>query len=277
MYKIKVLQLNAWNFRYFDAMVALIEQEKPDIIHLQEVSDGLQTSKNFWKCFKEKIGYHAIFHPAWEVKKDGATYHMGIAILTKSPMQDYGCFFDRFTQDFRTYDFHEDQLFQTKDRKMFYVSAFQKPIVFSWCTLNLGGILVRTITSHFTISYECTETLQIIRQAEQLRDFILRSKDIPTIFSADMNIGENSAAYSIISQALTPITTKIKNTLNPAIHPAFDPENAHNHNKTKKIDGLKVDHIFQKGFKINKVWCPEVTVSDHLPVFATLELQEDYI
>ncbi|MFM6250177.1 MAG: hypothetical protein ACKPEQ_13675, partial [Dolichospermum sp.] len=94
-------------------------------------------------------------------------------------------------------------------------------------------------------------------------DYLKYTKKIPTIFSGDLNIHPKSASVAMLSQSLEMLDSGEENTLNPVVHPIF---------KNSQSKGLKVDYIFQRGFEVVDYKVEDITVSDHLPLIAELEL-----
>lgn len=265
---LKIVQLNCWNFRYFEEMLEFLKKEKPDIINLQEVSSGdliMNSNKNFdFEYLKKELKMEGVFVPRFGIKDDvKGDYFFGNGFLTNLEIVDYGSFFDKFSPGFSWYT-KENNVFGTEDRYETYIRSFELPGNFVWGTLKYKNQLVRNITSHFPVSFKCTETLQILRHARQVVDFIENIKPLPTIFSGDLNIHGQSNSVKLIETKMQRVSKDIINTMNPNLGSKLFLD---------EPNGLAVDHIFSKGFEVISCVCPVITISDHLPVVAELELK----
>ena len=159
-----------------------------------------------------------------------------------------------------------DDLIQTtlKNDKSKYYSVFGESRNYIWAVLKTSeGRYIRNLTAHFTVSYLCAETIQHIQQAKSVVNFLSNVKKLPTIFSGDLNIHDQSASVAQLSSVLEMVNKDTKNSLNKEIHPVF---------KYTDVTDLRVDYIFQDGFKVMDYSVPDITVSDHLPIIANLEI-----
>jgi endonuclease/exonuclease/phosphatase family metal-dependent hydrolase len=266
----KIIQLNAWKFKFLNEMVAFLKAEKPDIINLQEVSSGKFNNHNLtinepFEFLKKELGMNGIFAPFTGLKSDDGTFsESGNGFLTNLEIVDYGVIFEKTLPPYTVYSDNDDLIKTTLENdKTKYYNVFNEPKNLIWSVLKKDGKYIRNLTTHFTASYNCTETLQMLNQTQSILDYLKYTKNIPTIFSGDLNIHPKSASVAKLSQNLKLVNVDGKNTLNPLVHPAF---------KNNFPKGVNVDYIFQKGFEVINYQVPEITVSDHLPVVAELEL-----
>lgn len=266
----KIIQLNAWKFKFLDETIAFLKSEKPDIINLQEVSSGKFNYcdldiENPFEILKNELAMNGIFAPFTGLKSEDGTFsESGNGFLTSLEIVDFGVIFEKTLPSYTVYS-ENDDLIQTilQNDKSKYYNVFSEPKNLIWCVLKKDGKYIRNLTTHFTASYNCTETLQMLNQTQSILDYLKYAKNLPTIFSGDLNIHPKSASVAKISQNLELVNIEGENTLNPQVHPVF---------KKNSTAGWKVDYIFQKGFEIISYQIPEITVSDHLPVVAELEL-----
>jgi endonuclease/exonuclease/phosphatase family metal-dependent hydrolase len=268
----KVIQINAWNFKYLPELIEFLKAEKPDIVNFQEVSTG---KFNYcdpeivypFEVLKKELGMQGIFAPFMGLKSDdGSHSQSGNAFLTNLEIIDTGIFFEPSLPDYTDYPEDHDLIKTTilNDKSKYY-NIFEEPKNYIWAVLKApNGKYFRNLVSHFTVSYDCCETLQHIQQARTLLKFVQNTKDMPTIFCGDLNIYDQSASIAMISKELDMVNKDTKNSLNKTIHPIFK--------NVPDLSGLRVDYIFQKGFNVIDYSVPEVTVSDHLPVIAELSL-----
>jgi len=267
----KIIQLNCWNFRYFDEMLTFLKQEKPDIINLQEVSFANpridpEGKHDYFEILKKELGMDGIFAPWQEVVlNSGIHYKFGNAFLTKLDIVDYGVFFEPNLDELKITN-EADETFQAilQNDKTKYHLFFKEAKNYIWATLKYKNQLIRNLTTHYTASFECTEILQIIDQTKSVINFLDNVKPLPTIFTGDLNIHDKSYSISLLKDKLDLVNPGLVNTLNPEIHPLFKnkPDNK----------GLAVDYIFSTGFTTKSCACPVIAISDHLPVIAELEL-----
>ena len=65
----KLIHLNVESFKYFDALVDFLEREKPDILSLVEVTDGVffgsqgGKQRDYISELSRKFGWNSVFHP----------------------------------------------------------------------------------------------------------------------------------------------------------------------------------------------------------------------
>jgi endonuclease/exonuclease/phosphatase family metal-dependent hydrolase len=267
----KIVQLNAWGFRHFEAILEFLKKEKPDIINLQEVEFAhpqrdTKGEVNYFEILKRELKMDGIFAPWKKVDLGGGKfYEFGNAFLTNLEIVDYGVQFEPTLTAFKTVS-ADDEAFQVmvKNDKSKYYATFDDTKNFIWSTLKYKGQLFRNVTAHYTVSYECTEISQMINQTKSIVSFLENAKPLPTIFTGDLNIHSKSHSIELLSQSLGLVNPNLINTLTPKYHPIFQfhPDS----------EGRAVDYIFQKGFNVSKWDCLDVAISDHLPVVAELDI-----
>jgi endonuclease/exonuclease/phosphatase family metal-dependent hydrolase len=266
---LKIIQLNCWGFKYFEEIRAFLIAEQPDIINLQEVTTRryLDEAGDYIDELKRTLKMDGVFVP-WKTTQfdDGSTISMGNATLTRLEMVDYGYLFDRYLPKMKPEteaEYNRVIELCKINKNLAYPLVFQESKNFIWSLLRYNGKLIRNITSHFSVSQRCTEILQMIQQGDQVIELYDQMAKYPTLFSGDLNIHQDSGVVQKLSTVFDIVNKGSINSLNKAIHPVFAYE---------KISDLKVDYIMQNGFKVIETHTPEITVSDHLPVIATLEI-----
>lgn len=267
----KIIQLNAWGFRHFEAILEFLKKEKPDIINLQKVEFAHperdpEGKINYFEILKRELQMDGVYAP-WKKVALGNDkfYEFGNAFLTNLEIIDYGVVFEPTLKPF-TVSNSDNVAFQVmvKNDKSKYYATFDDSKNFIWSTLKYKGQLIRNIVTHYTVSYECTEISQMINQTKSIVNFLANTKSLPTIFTGDLNIHSKSHSIELLSNELDLVNPGLINTLSTKYHPVF-----HLHPESK---GRAVDYIFQKGFQVLKWDCLDVAISDHLPVVAELEL-----
>jgi endonuclease/exonuclease/phosphatase family metal-dependent hydrolase len=265
----KFLQLNVWGFKKFENIKEYLVQNQPEIVNLQEVSSFCENfhqdkTKDFFEELKVKLGYDGIFAPRWGKTGDNGKIGLfGNAILSKLPIVDYGIKWDKTLPEFEIRDGVEKKFEQLGNIEHYY-TGFDRPTNLCWAVINYNGNYIRTITSHFTVSYNCQETLQHINQAKMVLSFLDSVKKMPTIFSGDLNISDQSATICMLTEKLGMVNIADKNTLNPRLHRIFE--------KFPDHQGYKVDHIMQFGFQKAISELVQEDISDHLGVLGEFEI-----
>lgn len=264
----KFIQLNAWYFTQGPQLLEYLKSQNPDIIHLQEVSHGPnnwgQDKSDFLKQIAASLGMQVVEGKRFEIEYDnGQILPFTNAILTKFPIIDCGYINEDFLHHKELKLSHKHEFFHTDDKNIKYLYAFEFPSALTWAVVKIGQKYLKLLTNHFTVSYNCTETIQTIDHARSVCDFVSKSKDMPTIFSGDLNIHNQSLAVKLLKEKLIEVGDEYDNSLNRKIHPIF----------TKQSNGLKVDYIFQKYLKVSTTKVDEeADISDHLPIIMEFEL-----
>lgn len=267
----KFLQINVEEFRYFDALVAFIEQEQPDVVTMQEVVFGTYKhpapAKDYLEVL-EAMGYTVILGKNF-VYDDGTGVvgGRGNAVLTRLPILDYHIHYHpMFGNDtVKT----AEQLWFTLDPSIPEQRMELRMRAQTWPSTFLDVVVleqekpVRIITSHFPASPKCTETYLIGKHAEFLKELIEYSAPMPTIFAADCNIRKNSTAIRLLQSVLTLAGESDFTTLNPRVHPWFKND--------IPPEGYQVDHILYKDISVKEHAICDVDVSDHLPLLAEFD------
>lgn len=137
----------------------------------------------------------------------------------------------------------------------------------SRCILNSliqtkEGVL-RVITSHFYLTDGNAEITQQLEMAKMVSSIVKYSKkDIPTIFSGDLNIRAQSYTVFKISEELECHTTDLADSL------------SENH-IAKQADfplGLTIDHVFSSGLHHVSTEAVEIEFSDHKALVSEFSL-----
>lgn len=106
---------------------------------------------------------------------------LGVAVLSRYPIIDYKKSILNGARP-QVYP-HDYGMFVEKDKHEKYKYAFRIPLGCLTTLLDMDGTVVRNITAHFHVSYECTETENHITDAEHIIDILNGSSDLPVLFS----------------------------------------------------------------------------------------------
>jgi endonuclease/exonuclease/phosphatase family metal-dependent hydrolase len=275
---LKLIQLNCLQFIYFDKILKFLKEQNPDIINLQEATSGnvsdFGKGVNLEKLAQE-LGMTVFFKPFTATESENGEFDwFGNAILTRLEIIDSGTHWlldgQKKTGILTNQENNKIQERIKINRNLAYPIVFSQPKNLIWTLLKHNGKVFRNITTHFTVSQKCTETLQMIQETQSVCDFLDNVKDIPTFFTGDLNIHQQAGCITNLKSKMQLVNQDSVNTLTPAIHQIFEP-------KYQELDpglknGLSVDYVFQKNIKIINSQIPNVEVSDHLPIVVEFEI-----
>lgn len=263
----KLIHLNVESFKYFDALVDFLEIEKPDILSLVEASDGTFFGSKWilrdylWEL-AVKFWWNHIFHPT--VFRDFGDYQIsfGAAVLSAYPVKiEQALYLGEQKPTIRP---HDHICFMDIPKYERYPHAWKLNLPLLITEVETEKWPIRLLTTHFHVSYECLETLQIWQDAEFVSENIYESS-IPIILTGDLNIRNESMAIKTLSEKLKQESSAFTNTLCRSIHPLFQ--------KNPQSLGLGIDHIFTKHIQVDSCEVRnEALVSDHLPVVLDFSL-----
>jgi endonuclease/exonuclease/phosphatase family metal-dependent hydrolase len=276
--KITILQLNSYNFFLPEKIFEFIKIHQPDLITMQEVTDGGLNGcedkiTNFFEKIKIEFGYNGIYAPklGW-YDENQKVCNWGNAIFSKLPILDYDIQFQPSQPDYLIYE-HKHPYFQingkdsVEKKHIKYGYSFDHPKNIIFATLKTkNGSLFRLVTTHLTVSYECTETKQMLDQSRFLLARLNQKKEMPTIVAGDFNIHRNSLSVGhFLEQNFVCLNSNSVNTLDKKEHVLFQKFPDHN--------GLNVDYIFAKGFSSGQAEVYDTTrISDHAPLLGWVEI-----
>lgn len=265
----KLIHLNVESFKYFDALIDFLETEKPDILSLIEVTDGSFFGPQGWlqrdylEELCQKFGLNVVYHPT--VFRDFGDYAiaLGAAVLSRFPVLLESAQY--FGEQKPTKVPHDHVSFSDKPKYERYPYAWKWSLPFLVTQIETEQGIVRLLTAHFHVSYDCLETLQIWQDAERVVEYLNTVDSTPTILTGDLNIRNESMAVKTISDKLIQHSQGFKNTLSPSIHPYFQ--------RVPEWEGLGIDHIFTRDIRVVSCEVREnIILSDHLPLVLDFSL-----
>lgn len=254
--RVKFLQINIFKGKFLEELVEFIKKQEPDIITMQEVSAGnvnfYVEKTNLFDLLKERLGdYRGVFHSNTKIV-DSPTALFGNAVFSKKPIcgsQVIGL------QTFRHLTF--DEFNNNTDDVWSKLSRHMLDAV-----IDFGDFRLHAISTHFRRIVPPVDNPQSTKQAKLIASHLQFLGNEPFIVGGDFNMPPESEVIKIVSGAANNLMTDsgVKQTLNPRVHELGD-------------RGYLVDFIFtSKHFKKVSLDVPQVTVSDHLPIVAELEL-----
>ena len=254
--KVKIIQINIYRGAFLDKLVEFLQKEQPDIVTMQEVTGG---AINFWhdkgidtfKYIKEALALEGAFAPMYRLVGDASAYE-GNAVLVRGKILS-----SKIVQckAYREYE----QIPWVSEGPGMPRNALDLKV-------EMGGSTFHVLGTHGAWTKEPIDTPEKIRQARILSEYISGLGDEPFVLGGDFNMESGSEVINIIDAVAHNAVhgSSITNTLNLRTHRAaaiLGPK------------GKGVDFIYTSPhFKIISIDAPEVDVSDHLPVRATLSL-----
>jgi endonuclease/exonuclease/phosphatase family metal-dependent hydrolase len=247
--RMKLVQLNIWQGRFLDQIVAFLEREQPDILCMQEVySSKLDTPllpffaglEHVQKAFPE---YHVFFSPTHQMDVMGEAVAMGNAILSKFPLENTETIFING-------EFHELTVSNSHGTN---TRNLQRAEVVIAPDKRLSIVNHHGYWEPSPIGSEIT-----IQKMQHVAD-ILKETPQPLIFTGDLNISYASPAIKPVQELLKGLSQEY--------------EVATTLSQFGKVAGVPCDHIFISADIIEQSFMvKDVLVSDHLPLILQFEL-----
>ena len=271
----KVVQLNCWEFAFKEEIIEFLRQQKPNIVNLQEVATSylpknVDYNKDPFLCrLGSELGMKVIFAPtSGNLDEFGNIQYNGNAVLTNLEILDYQIIWDKYNHNhpkIRTVEENVEIARLCKiNKNLAYPFVFDDPKNVIYTTLlSPNGKKFRNATTQFTVSQMCTETIQMIRQAQQIVHFLKNSLDMPTILTGDLNIERGSGIIHTLEQKFE-IVNDARPTLNPNTHSSIL--------RNPAWQGVSVDYIFAKEIQVLDYQLHTEKLSDHLCLVAEFDL-----
>lgn len=252
--QIKLITINTWfGGKIWDSLVAFIQQEKPDILALQEVYDGhseylekrYRTMENFSELFSSSLP-HKAFGPT--VNDTGVNAPWGNAIFSKFPIKSSKTIF--FDLPFTDYNFTTDPDPRLAAEGMLegQLDILETPLfVYSWHGPwnNHGG----DSKERFVMRDKILDTLKDKERA---------------ILAGDSNMNNDTQAICDIGEKLNLI-----NVFGNQLRTTFNMK----YKDIPELANESVDKVFvSKNIKVLEKEMPMVDVSDHYPLRVILEI-----
>lgn len=254
--RIKFITLNIWkNSTIIDSAVAFIKKENPDIINLQEVYNAKDASldKRYrtLEILKKDLSL-SYFHFAAKfrdiTKKDNLYAEQGNAIFSRFPIMKSGAIF--FDIPYRV------------------VNDYEQKRIYDQLPKNLQSVVVEVEDTTFYIynvhgiwGTDGKDSKRRLKMSQTIVDQVKDKRNV--ILAGDFNLRPNT-------QTIKNIEGYLKNVFKDELTTTF--------NLKRKSDPggystAVVDMIFvSPDMKVIDHYCPQVDVSDHLPLVCTLEV-----
>lgn len=244
VWRVKIFQLNMWGGRLEPQIRNLLEQEKPDVLCLQEaISFDSSRDSGFFMTMEniqDRLDLpYMVFAPVFSFKYMNGTAGFGNCILSRVPIL-------RSEVTFTHLEHKEDFIFGVDSSN---VRNFIHVVLDHNDGLNV-------LTHHgFHVPNHKDGTEETIEQMSQLSAYVAEL-DGPVVLTGDFNLAPHSKSLAKLNKQLVnlPIKHKLKTTRTPLTH------------KTEVCDYIFVsDDINVKSFRMY-----DEVVSDHAALVAEI-------
>lgn len=248
---LKLIQVNIYAGKYWDALIEFLKTENPDFITAQEVTSGRENriddkTADLFELLKRELNLVGAYHKDFDVDGNG---HMGNAVLTRHKIASSKAVILKPYRMVTHDEFVSHEFFPTFPRHALDA------------TISVDGRVMHIISTHGAWTAPPQDTDETLRQARLLANYLSLLEE-PFLLAGDFNNIPDSKTIGLINAVSNNLMTGsgIKQTTHPKIHKIVP-------------RGYLVDYIFaSKDFKLRSIRVPEVTVSDHLPVIAEVEI-----
>lgn len=254
---IKLIQINIYRGKYLDSAINFLKSQEPDVMTMQEVTSGrvnLYRNKksDLFELLKSKLRFNGVLHTDIRYR-DLPEATFGNAVFSKLPVIGYRVV---RLKRFRPCNFDE-----VEDPKSYFRI---RPLLARHlldATIQIYSQKVHIISWHGAWTAPPADTKETLRQAKIVANY-LKSLNEPFILGCDLNNIPESKTVALISKVAKNLMTgaNVNQTTHPKVHKIVP-------------RGYLIDYIFtSKHFRTISLAVPQVTISDHLPVIAELEL-----
>lgn len=245
----KLLQLNIWEGKLLKEVLAFIEQEKPDILCLQEVFSCEGDIKlpdmmfNSLQLIQERTGFeYSFFSSVLTAQYAGVPADFGIATLSRYPLQNKKSIFTH-----GTYNPHQTTANYVPNTRILQL-----------CEVAIGERSFNLANHHGHRELDPLGN-EVSIEKMQLIKSNLEPLAKPLIFSGDLNIKSESPAMRVFDGFLEDLTAthKVDTTLS----------------ELGKVSDVACDHILTSGdVKVADFRVAEDLVSDHKALVLEFDL-----
>lgn len=250
--QIKFLTVNVWNGgKLWENLERFLKEQNADIMFFQEVFNGhgenlpksYKTLDEFKQIFPD---YHYHYAPAFGDIGEYGAIDRGNAIFSKFPI---------ISSDFTFFDLPYKVFNEQKERDFEFT-----PRVIEYCTISCGSTNLNLFNHHGIWGRDGRDNPRRIKMGESIVSKIKDYKNV--ILAGDFNMSPDTETIRLIEKYVASVFGEsLKSTFNM---------------KRKDNPGYAtaaVDMLFvSPEIKVLENSCPDVDVSDHLPLIATLEV-----
>lgn len=251
---IKFIQVNIYKGAYLENLLNFLGEQKPDVISMQEVSSGKineysDKTANLLDLIRDKLGYKGVFNSDFKLVDDPSS-SFGNAVLTRLPVLDS----------------HIEVLKEFRPLTLKEVNSGVEvwPLIARHVLdlmIDVDGKKVHMMSWHGAWTAPPQDTEETVSQAKLVAEYLISLSEA-FVLGCDSNELLQSETIQTINEVAVNIMegSGILQTTHPEIHKIVP-------------KGYLIDYIFtSRDIKVNSLNVPAVTVSDHLPVVAELEV-----
>ncbi len=251
MMTLKFIQVNIYKGKYFDELIKFLQNEKPDFVSMEEVTGGdanLGSHRDdLFSKICEATGLKGTTNRDYDLT-DRAGF-MGNAVFSKYKLIDKQVV---ILSPYQKLDFvtsNDDNFWPHGPRHLLD------------CTFDVDGTSLHAMSVHGAWTAPPEDTEETLRQARIIADHLKKVKGT-FLLGGDFNAVIQGKTIGIIDKVANNLlfNSGVLETTNPKVHKI-------------KPRGYLIDFIFSsKDVKLKKLSVPKITVSDHLPVIAEVEV-----
>lgn len=248
---IKFLTLNIWRGELLESAIKFFKEENPDILNLQEVYDGkdrfLPASYRSFEFLKKTFPeYSAVYGAQLCDTTECGNINEGNATYSKFPIiSSEQTFFDI---PYSTFDNHAKTSFEDNPQSVFYAK------------IDLGDEKINVFNVHGIWGFDGKDSPRRFKMVDTILEEIGEKENI--ILAGDFNMNPDT-------EAINKIANNLKSVFGDSLKSTFNMR----HKKNPGYASAAVDMIFvSPNIRILEKKCPDVDVSDHLPLVTTLEI-----
>ena len=250
---LKLVQVNIFAGKYWDALISFLKAQNADFITAQEVTGGKENrtddkTANLFELLKSQLRLHGVYHKDFDVSDDGG--YMGNAVFTKHEIVSSKPVILKPFREIRHEEFTSHEFFPSFPRHVLDA------------TVRVNGTTMHIMSTHGAWTAPPQDTDETQRQARLVANY-LKLLDKPFLLAGDFNNVPESKTIGIINEVANNlmIGSDAEQTTHPKVHKIVP-------------RGYLVDYVFSsKEFRLKSIEAPVVTVSDHLPVIVEVELK----
>ncbi|MEK7497400.1 MAG: endonuclease/exonuclease/phosphatase family protein [Patescibacteria group bacterium] len=250
---VKIVNLNTWKGgNLLNKMLLFLKKEKPDILTLQEIYRGLKNNSNpkykSLEIIQKTTGLKYLYFSAayTTLKPDGKVEH-GNAILSRWPIvHSKTIFYDiQYTENFT----EPEKDFSTCPRTLQYIEILA------------NGTKLNIFNTHGIWFPNNKDNKRRLNMGKIIVNEINGKQRV--VLTGDFNVDRNTATMKYIQKELVDVFDgKLQTSFN--MKQKFNPV----------LSNLVIDGIYvTPNIKVLKATCPNVNVSDHLPLITILEVK----
>lgn len=247
----KFIQVNIYKGKYFDDLITFLKAEDPDFISMQEVTGGdanLGNNRNdLFSKICDATGLDGAINRDYDLT-DRAGF-MGNAVFSKFKLVDRQVV---ILSPYQKLDF------VTSESDSFWPKG---PKHLLDCTFDVNGIFIHAMSVHGAWTAPPEDTPETLRQAGIIAKHLKNTKGTFAL-GGDFNAVIQGKTIGLINKVANNLlfNSGVLETTNPRVHKI-------------KPRGYLIDFIFtSKDVKLKSLTVPIITVSDHLPVIAEIEV-----